>query len=642
MGDVLDESLAGFHMGAQTMTPEDPLSGTALTPEERALLGVLSAQASAPLSRRARIILAWDSGMTPEEIAQQVGLTGRTVNRWLSAFLEHRMAVFPLDAVAGAASQARAGFQPSPQDSIPETLTVADLCRRYQVDMPHARQVGHLAAGLFDLTRPVHHLDDRYRDVIYTAGLLHNVALAGGQARHHTRGRDILLQHLLSDLDDLDRAVIAVTTAFHRKAWNPARPENEPAYLALTENEREAALKLSALLRIADGLDYSQSQTTVLSAAQVDPGSVRFSVTGPYAVSDAARAEEKADLWCAVFGVPLLILVHSSETDADTWFQAPSGSPGVLPDDPMSEVGRKIMRFHFRRMLHHEPGTRSGEDIEALHDMRVAIRRMRSAHLIFGGYYRKKTSAYLRRELRRAGRALGAVRDLDVFMENVQAYLSSLPAGRRSGLDGIMGGWHAEREEARAAMLDYLNSSRFRAFIQSFSEFVGTPGLAARALNQLEPVCVRHVAPGRIYESFDRLRAFETILHEADIPTLHQARIEAKRLRYNLEFFREVLGPEAGEVIKAIVRLQDHLGALHDADVAQQTLARYLQQIHKAARGGHERASDLEEPVPGEVAAYLEDRQQEMLKLQTTLPAVWEEVVSPELRRKLALAVSVL
>src|SRR5690606_30776478 len=89
-------------------------------------------------------------------------------------------------------------------------------------------------------------------------------------------------------------------------------------------------------------------------------------------------------------------------------------SPGVEPDDPMSEAGRKILRFHFRRMLRQESGARQGDDPEAVHDMRVATRRLRAALRVFGPYYDPGVIHPLDRGLRRAGRALGAVRDLDV------------------------------------------------------------------------------------------------------------------------------------------------------------------------------------------------------------------------------------
>ena len=54
----------------------------------------------------------------------------------------------------------------------------------------------------------------------------------------------------------------------------------------------------------------------------------------------------------------------------------------------------------------------------------------------------------------------------------------------------------------------------------------------------------------------------------ADVTTLHDLRIAAKWLRYTLEFVREALGRESAPVIERVVALQDHLGWLHDADVA--------------------------------------------------------------------------
>ena len=59
--------------------------------------------------------------------------------------------------------------------------------------------------------------------------------------------------------------------------------------------------------------------------------------------------------------------------------------------EKVSEAGRKVLYLHFLRMLKHEPGTRAGEDIEELHDMRVATRRMRSAFQLFGFHFDDET-----------------------------------------------------------------------------------------------------------------------------------------------------------------------------------------------------------------------------------------------------------
>ena len=79
---------------------------------------------------------------------------------------------------------------------------------------------------------------------------------------------------------------------------------------------------------------------------------------------------------------------------------------GVKPDDAMAEAGRKVLQFHFAHMLSHERGTRLGDDIEELHDMRVATRRMRAAFEVFGPFFRLKAIKPHLKGLRVAGRAL--------------------------------------------------------------------------------------------------------------------------------------------------------------------------------------------------------------------------------------------
>src|SRR5688572_21869623 len=96
--------------------------------------------------------------------------------------------------------------------------------------------------------------------------------------------------------------------------------------------------------------------------------------------------------------------------------QLESQVQSVSPQDTMAEAGRKVLLADFIKMLKHEAGARTGEDIEDVHDMRVATRRMRSALRLFESYFKPKwVDAYSRR-LRKIARALGVVRDLDVLI----------------------------------------------------------------------------------------------------------------------------------------------------------------------------------------------------------------------------------
>ncbi len=321
-------------------------------------------------------------------------------------------------------------------------------------------------------------------------------------------------------------------------------------------------------------------------------------------------------------------------------------APGIEPDDPMSEAGRKTFRFHFRRMLHNEPGTRLGEDIEALHDMRVATRRMRAAFRVFGDFYEPEAVGPYLKGLKRTGRALGAVRDLDVFREKVRAYLETLPESEQDSLDELLAALETRREAARRRMLAYLDGKKYRRFVKRFGEFVETEGMGGRPISieddRPRPYRVRHVAPVAVYERLAAVRAYDEWVRIADPPLerLHRLRIACKRLRYTLEFFREVLGPEAKAAIKEIVAVQDHLGALQDAVVASDILRDFLTYgtWGKETKQGAPGPPDF---APG-VEAYLVAKQVEIDELLAEFPRVWQQLRSAEFSRKVAGVVAVL
>ena len=320
--------------------------------------------------------------------------------------------------------------------------------------------------------------------------------------------------------------------------------------------------------------------------------------------------------------------------------------PGIEPDDAMSEAGRKTLRFHFQRMLFHEPGTRLGKDIEALHDMRVATRRMRAAFRVFGEYYQPKALAAYRKGLRRTGRALGAVRDLDVFREKIEAYQRGLPQAQPDGLDGLLAVLDTQREAARQRMITYLDGNKYQRFVARFGAFVETERLdslpvRAPSGDDPRPYRVCHVAPMAIYQRLAVVRAYDEWVTIPDPPLtrLHSLRIACKRLRYTLEFFAEVLGPDAKPVIKAVVALQDHLGALQDAVVACAILRDYL----TWGTWGHEPGDTAPAVTPGDamgVQAYLAVQEAELEHLLETFPQAWQQIEGPEFRHMVAATIA--
>ncbi|MBC7810108.1 MAG: CHAD domain-containing protein, partial [Burkholderiales bacterium] len=222
----------------------------------------------------------------------------------------------------------------------------------------------------------------------------------------------------------------------------------------------------------------------------------------------------------------------------------------ILPDDTMAESGRKVLRLDFIGMLQHEAGSRSGEDIEEVHDMRVATRRLRSTFRLLGDYYKPKVVDGYMRRLRRTAHALGAVRDLDVMLADMARFQATLDEAEQAAFQSVCDHWIAKRDAARKSLLRALDKDDYRRFVKEFSGFVTKSGAGASAAgkaseDEVSPFQLRHVLPGMLYECLATVRAYDTVLVD-DVPVerLHALRIEFKRLRYAVTLFQEVLGPE--------------------------------------------------------------------------------------------------
>ena len=313
---------------------------------------------------------------------------------------------------------------------------------------------------------------------------------------------------------------------------------------------------------------------------------------------------------------------------------------GIDPAGSMAEAARKVLRHQLDRMVAHERGTRHGQNIEELHDMRVATRRMRAVLRVFRPYL--DTTAYkpFRRALRHTGRVLGMVRDLDVFREKAQHYLDGLPDERRSELDPLLAAWQTAHAGARKGLLDLLDSKAYAQFKKAFARFLATAGAGAPSAPSESdaplPHRVREAVPLLAVASYAAVRAYEGRVEGADtpLPRLHQLRIAAKGLRYTLEFFREILPTEVEALIDRMKELQEHLGHLQDGVVTCRILRDFLTW---GTWGDHrtEAAATTGVVVAPGVATYLSVRQAELQRLVKGFPAVWKQVSGEDFRRQL-------
>jgi CHAD domain-containing protein len=502
--------------------------------------------------------------------------------------------------------------------------------------LSHSQYVRDLALTLFDRTRPLHDLGYDSRTVLELAAMLYEEPIPHTKKKPYKAALSMVKSLAPQEFPEDDGQVLAAVLAYQQRKLK----RKEISRLSLSPMQQRQALTIAALLRIAVGLDNSRSQTTTIQQVEPARDEMWIVVDGPESLADAAAAHNKARLWAKI-GYPPVNVVEAAEAATRLIpFPERVKEAGVQPQDMLAEAGRKVMRYHFAKMLEHEEGTRLGEDIEALHDMRVATRRLRAAFEVFAEAFEPGVLKPHLKGLRAAGRSLGKVRDLDVFMEKAQTYLATLPEEERQGMAPLLEAWQDKRQAARAEMLAFLDSPEYAAFKRKFNAFIATPGAGACQAPSGEPFPnnVRELAPVLIYTRLASVRAYDPFLEEASIERLHALRIEFKKLRYTVEYFSEVLGKEVKGVINDLKKMQDHLGDLNDAQVAVQILRQFIDEWEpRQATLPIQDRQNIEA-----IVNYMAFRHAERHRLMETFPEAWEYFNRVDFRLDLARSVSVL
>jgi CHAD domain-containing protein len=237
-----------------------------------------------------------------------------------------------------------------------------------------------------------------------------------------------------------------------------------------------------------------------------------------------------------------------------------SGTDELFPLMRFADAALPVLQDRLRAVVDNEAGTREGSDIEHLHDMRVASRRLRAALTAFRDCFPAKNYRPVRAMAARLTRSLGAVRDLDVLLAELRKLNAKVSVEEQAGFHTLITALEAERAAARPLLLqtlDYLHVHGFRHKVLSLGRQARGHGgpLQAHARRQ----CVAGLA---------ELYGYAPYVHdEARDKELHEMRIAAKRLRYGMEIFRACFGPDIADRIDDVKAIQDKIGQIHDGDV---------------------------------------------------------------------------
>jgi CHAD domain-containing protein len=245
-----------------------------------------------------------------------------------------------------------------------------------------------------------------------------------------------------------------------------------------------------------------------------------------------------------------------------------------LDPDQAAETAVRHILLHLEDTIRRNvPGTIADLDVEFLHDLRVATRRSRSAISLLKAALPMADIAPFRGELKWLGAITGPCRDLDVWLMDMDAMRARLPTASAVALDPFERLLAAERRTAQRTLARQLRGARFHALLKDWRELLERPA-AARSAGEAANRPIRLFARARILKVYRRIiRAGRALGDDPPAAPLHQLRIEAKKLRYLLEFFAglDAEGRAAG-LIKKLKTIQDVLGGFNDMEVQQQGL----------------------------------------------------------------------
>jgi CHAD domain-containing protein len=241
-------------------------------------------------------------------------------------------------------------------------------------------------------------------------------------------------------------------------------------------------------------------------------------------------------------------------------------------EEPLAEAGLVLLGERLQKAAKEVKPAAKG-DPDGVHDLRVAIRKIRAAvsvleeTILDEGALEKEDE-----KLSRLFSALGGVRDHDVLALGVKRN------AKREKLD----------KKGTARLRDQLDdqgkraSKKLRALMRAEDPrrlLKKVRRKAKRAFAKAGPhgddhrVLVRHFAPSVLLRRYEMVLAFEAIM-PASVDELHRLRVAVKKLRYAVDFFGEALGRDAGHLDKSLQTAQDQLGDLHDHHVACEAVAK--------------------------------------------------------------------
>ena len=260
---------------------------------------------------------------------------------------------------------------------------------------------------------------------------------------------------------------------------------------------------------------------------------------------------------------------------------------GVDCEAAAAEGVRAVLRARLAEMCGLRADALRWEDIEGVHKMRVASRRLRSALRDFEGLLEGGT--IMERRVKEVAGSLGDVRDQDVAIDALEQLKKKASGDVAAGIGRLIIERDAVRAAARERLVSVIAEAPLADLQEKFLQRLGKIGDGGRqkrggkgARGAKKIVSFRRAGRAVIESRLEELRGHSNSLHHPfEVEPLHEMRIAAKRLRYALELFAPCWGGRLSSCSREVAELQTALGELHDCDLWLNDLGARLDRQHK-------------------------------------------------------------
>ncbi len=257
-----------------------------------------------------------------------------------------------------------------------------------------------------------------------------------------------------------------------------------------------------------------------------------------------------------------------------------------LDPDRRADATTKEILLHLLNSIEvNVPGTRNNLDSEFLHDLRVAVRRTRSALTQIKDVFAPDVVEQYKDAFGWIGEFTGPVRDLDVYLLDFNAYQACLPEPLRPHLEPLRDFILAHYGEEQKTLIEHLDSRRFRDLLRNWRVFLEAPVPESSVVpNAMRSV--KAVADARIWTMYKRVRKEGRAMSPTSPPEdMHELRKSCKKLRYLIEFFDSLYPKqEVRQLVKLLKVLLDNLGKFQDLAVQADHLRAMAQRMRDEDR----------------------------------------------------------